>query len=154
MSKTILTNGQILENTGHSHTVANPKWTSLVLSKSERGTTMGVYELRLISELSFALGKYATVLQSDENENLLRGYVNQYISICTNSQAALHALAALVTTSKLVLKCQRSLDVLSQRNWVILVWVPGHSGVRGLTTWPDVRANGIICSTVHKQSSS
>lgn len=53
------------------------------------------------------------------------------VHIYTDSQTALRSLAASVTTSNLVLKCQRSLPVLGQRNLVTIIWVPDHSGVEG-----------------------
>ncbi|KAJ8910510.1 hypothetical protein NQ315_002452 [Exocentrus adspersus] len=65
------------------------------------------------------------------SENLKRGYSNQHIQICTDSQAALHALKSPRITSQVVLECTNSLAALGQRNKVRLVWVPGHSGVAG-----------------------
>ncbi|KAJ8913267.1 hypothetical protein NQ315_012885 [Exocentrus adspersus] len=65
------------------------------------------------------------------SENLKRDYSNQHIQICTDSQAALHALKSPRITSQVVLECTNSLAALGQRNKVRLVWVPGHSGVAG-----------------------
>ncbi|KAJ8911720.1 hypothetical protein NQ315_013182 [Exocentrus adspersus] len=65
------------------------------------------------------------------SENLKRGYSNQHIQICTDSQAALHALKSPRITSQVVLECTNSLAKLGQRNKVRLVWVPGHSGMAG-----------------------
>ncbi|KAJ8911222.1 hypothetical protein NQ315_014934 [Exocentrus adspersus] len=65
------------------------------------------------------------------SENLKRGYSNQHIQICTDSQAALHALKSPRITSQVVLECTNSLAALGQKNKVRLVWVPGHSGVAG-----------------------
>ncbi|KAJ8912719.1 hypothetical protein NQ315_012273 [Exocentrus adspersus] len=65
------------------------------------------------------------------SENLKRGYSNQHIQICTDSQVALHALKSQSITSQVVLECTNSLAALGQRNKVRLVWVPGHSGVAG-----------------------
>ncbi|KAJ8916001.1 hypothetical protein NQ315_016679 [Exocentrus adspersus] len=61
------------------------------------------------------------------SENLKRGYSNQHIQICTDSQAAKSPRI----TSQVVLECTNSLAELGQRNKVRLVWVPGHCGVTG-----------------------
>jgi hypothetical protein len=55
----------------------------------------------------------------------------KYISICSDSQAALKALQAVRTTSPLVYQCQEALNDISARHVVGLFWVPGHAGVRG-----------------------
>ena len=54
----------------------------------------------------------------------------KYISICSDSQAALKALQA-VRTSSLINQCQKALNDISARHVVGLYWVPGHTGVRG-----------------------
>ncbi|KAJ8909909.1 hypothetical protein NQ315_014916 [Exocentrus adspersus] len=107
-------------------------------SKTLEGTGAGVRGVRPQVELSFPLGKHASVFQAEVfaisacvSENLKRGYSNQHIQICTDSQAALHALKSPRITSQVVLECTNSLAALGQRNKVRLVWVPGHSGVAG-----------------------
>ncbi|KAJ8913284.1 hypothetical protein NQ315_010950 [Exocentrus adspersus] len=107
-------------------------------SKTLEGTGAGVRGVRPRVELSFPLGKHASVFQAEvfaisacASENLKRGYSNQHIQICTDSQAALHALKSPRITSQVVLECTNSLAALGQRNKVRLVWVPGHSGVAG-----------------------
>ena len=57
--------------------------------------------------------------------------VNASITICSDSQAALKALAAAKTTSQLVLETMKALTELSIHNCVRLLWVPGHSGIVG-----------------------
>jgi hypothetical protein len=52
----------------------------------------------------------------------------KYVSICSDSQAALQAWQA-VETSPLILQCQRALNDISTRYEVGLFWVPGHAGV-------------------------
>jgi hypothetical protein len=54
----------------------------------------------------------------------------KYVSICSDSQAALKALQA-AKTSPLVRQCQQALNYISTRHTVGLYWVPGHAGVRG-----------------------
>ncbi|KAJ8909698.1 hypothetical protein NQ315_002738 [Exocentrus adspersus] len=106
-------------------------------SKTLEGTGAGVRGVRPRVELSFPLGKHASVfrrkcLQSWPGKiGLKKGYSNQHIQICTDSQAALHALKSPRITSQVVLECTNSLAELGQRNKVRLVWVPGHCGVTG-----------------------
>ncbi|KAJ8916814.1 hypothetical protein NQ315_005821 [Exocentrus adspersus] len=107
-------------------------------SKTLEGTGAGVRGVRPRVQLSFPLGKHASVFQAEMfailacvSENLKRGYSNQHIQICTDSQAALHALKSPRITSQVVLECTNSLAELGQRNKVRLVWVPGHCGVTG-----------------------
>jgi len=54
-----------------------------------------------------------------------------YVSICSDSQAALQALKAVRTTSPLVQQCQKALKDISTRYAVGLYWVPGHAGIQG-----------------------
>ena len=53
------------------------------------------------------------------------------IAICSDSQAALKALAAAKTTSQLVLETMKAVTELSTHNYVRLLWVPGHSDIVG-----------------------
>jgi len=55
----------------------------------------------------------------------------KYVSICSDSQAALKALQAAKTMSSLVHQCQQMLNDNSAWHAVRLYWVPGHAGVRG-----------------------
>jgi ribonuclease HI len=55
----------------------------------------------------------------------------KYISICSDSQAALKALQAAKTKSPLVRHCQRALNDISIYHSVGLFWVPGQSGICG-----------------------
>ncbi len=48
------------------------------------------------------------------------------ITICTDSQAAVAALAVSGTKSLLVANCIGKLTVLSEVNQVTIMWVPGH----------------------------
>ncbi|KAJ8909306.1 hypothetical protein NQ315_004678 [Exocentrus adspersus] len=107
-------------------------------SKTLEGTGAGVLGVRPRGGTQFPLGKHASVFQAEVfvisacvSENLKRGYSNQHIQICTDSQAALHALKSSRIISQVVLECTNSLAALGQRNKVRLVWVPGHSGVAG-----------------------
>ena len=82
------------------------------------------------------LGHYATFFQAEVYAIhicvlYLCDEMNASIAICSNSQAALKALAAAKTTSQLVLEAIKALTELSIHNFVRLLWVPGHSDIAG-----------------------
>jgi len=81
-------------------------------SRTAEGTGEGVYGQSVNRRLSIPLGKHATVFQAEvyailacvqeiETQNRLE----KYVSICSDSQAALKALHAAKTTSPLVRQC-------------------------------------------------
>lgn len=107
-------------------------------SRTEEGAGAGIYGERPRAKFSYALGKYATVFQTEifailvcAQENIRRRYSNKHIYICSDSQAALKALAAVRTNSLLVQNCKQALGELGSANWVKLLWVPGHSNIEG-----------------------
>lgn len=107
-------------------------------SKSEEGSGAGIYGERPRLKISCALGKFATVFQTEvyailvcAQENIRRRYSNRHIYICSDSQAALKALASVRTKSSLVQECKQALCELGSSNWVKLLWVPGHSSIGG-----------------------
>ena len=82
------------------------------------------------------LGHYATVFQAEVYAIricvlYLCNEVNTSIAICSDSQAALKALAAAKTTSQLVLETMKALMELPIHNCVRLLWVAGHSDIEG-----------------------
>ena len=88
-------------------------------------------------KLSISLGKYATVFQVEIHAILACAYEIQmnvrsekYVSICSDSQAALKAIQTAKTMSPVVQQCQKSLKI-STRHTVGLYSVPGHAGARG-----------------------
>jgi len=108
-------------------------------SKTAEGTRAGFYGQSVNRRLSIPLGKHAMGFQSEvyaifacaheiEAQNQPEKY--EYVSICSDSQAALKALQA-AKTSPLVRQCQQTLNDISARHAVRLYWVPGHAGVRG-----------------------
>jgi ribonuclease HI len=107
-------------------------------SRMKEGTGAGVYGQSIKRRLSFSLGRYTTVFQAKIYAILACVYEIQslnrpekYISICSDSQAALKALQAVRTTSPLVHQCQETLNDISDQHVVGLFWVPRHAGVRG-----------------------
>ena len=87
---------------------------------------------------AISLGKFATVYQAEviaisHAADMMHraGITNQAISILSDSQAALKAIAKPLIKQRLVGDCIKNLDVLSQTNQVRLMWVPGHSDIEG-----------------------
>jgi len=80
------------------------------------------------------LGRYASVFQAEVYAiHICVLYsvdeVNASVTICSDSQAALKALAAAKTTSQLVLEIINVLTELSIHNYVRLLWVTAHSDI-------------------------
>ena len=105
-------------------------------SKMRDGTGAGVYGQSVGRWLSLPLGRYATIFQAEIYAILACAYEIQsqnrpekYVSICSDSLAALKALEAIRTTSPLVYQCQKALNDISSRHAVGLFWVPGHAGI-------------------------
>jgi ribonuclease HI len=110
-------------------------------SRMAEGTGAGVYGQSVHRRLSIPLGRHATVFQAVvyailacAHEIEAQGQPERYVSIYSDSQAALKAIQAAKTTSPLVRQCQQALNDISARHAVKLYWVPGHAGVRGNET--------------------
>jgi ribonuclease HI len=104
----------------------------------DSGTGSGICGLRPNSSLSFPLGKFSTVFQTDiyanlqsACENIRRAYKNKWILILSDSEAALKALSSPKVTSRLVAECLDALSELAGLNEVSLFWMLGHRGVFG-----------------------
>jgi ribonuclease HI len=104
-------------------------------SRMPLGTGSGIFGIRPNRSLGFSLGKFATVFQTEiyailqcAYENI-RTYINKWILIFSDSQAALRALDGPKVTSDLVAECLNALSGLAVQNEVILAWVPGHCGI-------------------------
>jgi ribonuclease HI len=100
--------------------------------------------------LSIPLGKHATVFQAEVyailacvHENETQDQPEKYISICSDSQAALKALQA-AKTSPLVQQCQQALNDISTRHAVRLYWVPGQARVRGNEIADMLERSGLL----------
>jgi len=81
-------------------------------SRTTEGTGAGVYGQSVNIRLSIPLGKHATVFQAEvyailacTHEIEAQDRPEKYVSICSDSQAALKALQASKTTSPLVRQC-------------------------------------------------
>ena len=110
-------------------------------SHIEGKTGAGIYFKHQTPEMenqSIFLGIYATVYQAEvlaishavDTMNKA-GITNQTISILSDSQAALQALACPKIKQLLVANCIDNLNTLCQNNQVTLMWVPGHSNIDG-----------------------
>jgi ribonuclease HI len=109
-----------------------------MLHKIQHTRSGGVLQGAHPGWLSFPLGKFATVFQTEicailqcACENIRRAYKNKQILLFSDSQAALRALSSPKVTSALVAECLDSLSVPASLNEVTLVWVPGHRGNLG-----------------------
>ena len=102
-------------------------------SRTAEGNGEGVYGQSVNRRLSIPLGKYSTVFQAEvyailacAHEIEAQGRPEKYISVCSDSQAALKALQA-AKTSPLGRQCQQALNDISARHAVRLYCVPGHA---------------------------
>jgi ribonuclease HI len=107
-------------------------------SRADSGTGPGICGLRPNSSLSFPLGKFATVFQTEiyailqcACEYIRRAYKRKRILIFSDSQVALKALSSPKVISRLVAECLNALSELAHLTEVILVWVLGHRGILG-----------------------
>jgi len=90
------------------------------------------------TKIPIPLGRFVTVFQSEVvailqcAQMLLRRKIrDKKITIYSDSQAALKALNAYQTESKLVWESMSLLNELGELNQLTISWVPGHAGIRG-----------------------
>ncbi|XP_043471560.1 uncharacterized protein LOC122504490 [Leptopilina heterotoma] len=102
------------------------------------GAGFGIYRKTGCIKVAESLGQHATVWQAEvctiltcAQISIRNGTKGKRISICVDSQAALGALKNPTIESKLVWECRSVLDELSSANRLSLIWVPGHSGIKG-----------------------
>ena len=100
-------------------------------SRMKGGTGAGVYWQSAGRMLRFSLGRYITVFQAELYAILAcvceiqsQNRPEKYVSICSDTLAALKALRAVRTKSSLVRQCQRALSDISVRHAVGLFWGP------------------------------
>ena len=103
----------------------------------KEGIGTGFYGQSSGIRLSIALGKYAVVLQTEicvilacAHDIQMNARPEKYVSICSDSQAALKALQTAKTTSPSVQQCQKALNYISTRHSMGLFWVPRHFGLQ------------------------
>ena len=82
------------------------------------------------------LGENATVFQSEvyaiqKASGILRDIDTDSVTIFTDSQAALNALAKMQITSKVVQNCILELNILAKTKDVEIKWVKSHIGIHG-----------------------
>ena len=113
-------------------------------------TGAGVYGQSVGRRLSFSLGRYVTVFQTEiyailacVHEIQFQNRPEKYVSTCSDSQAALKALQT-VRTSPFVQQCQKALNDISTRHMVGLYWVPGHAGIRGNEIADELARGGSV----------
>ena len=107
-------------------------------SKTDEGTGAGINGVKPEKSISISLGNHCTVFQSEViaiteclRENVNMQHSGKSIHIFTDSQAAIKAIEAYKTKSKVVWECKQLLNQLSGKNKVKLIWVPGHAGIEG-----------------------
>ena len=92
---------------------------------------------RVIYNGNFYLGNNTTVFQAEvtalkKSAEILhnQGWVNQTITMFSDSQASLAALNKLTVKSETVDQCIEALNVLGKNNKVHLRWVKAHVGIQ------------------------
>jgi hypothetical protein len=128
---TMLTTGEWARGTGTPHLLKGLIWFTDG-SRMKEGAGAGVYAQSVGRGLRISLGRYATVFQTEIYGILVCAYeiqlyvrTEKYMNICSDSQAALKALQAAIT-SPLVQQCQKELDVISTQHTMGLYWVRGN----------------------------
>ncbi|CAG9817087.1 unnamed protein product [Phaedon cochleariae] len=87
--------------------------------------------------ISVPLDKYASVFQAEVFSILTCVQENSGrsgrlpVTICSDSKAAIMASRSNRITTKLVSECRSALENMAKTRKVILMWVPGHSGIPG-----------------------
>ncbi len=106
-------------------------------ARSQQATGAGICNYQSEIEWQISLGRDATAFQAEVAaildcviSCLKKGLVKERITICSDSQAAVAALAASDTKSLHVADCIEKLTVLSEVNYVTGMWVPRHSGIQ------------------------
>ncbi|XP_018303554.1 uncharacterized protein [Mycetomoellerius zeteki] len=128
-------------------------------SKTDEGAGAGIYGCRSGVRKALPLGEFTTVFQSEviaimgcAQTLTASGETGRRIRICSDSRAALGALGACVFDSWLVWECKCALNRLSTGNGVALVWVPGHSGIKGNEIADELARSGSSARLIGPES--
>lgn len=102
----------------------------------DTGVGAGVYSGHLNLSSWTRMESHATVFQAEIQAikmaaELVKGSSGERLAICVDSRAAILALAANRTVSRLVEDCRNAVNEIAAENTVTIVWVPGHSDIEG-----------------------
>ena len=106
-------------------------------AKGEDTAGAGVYRRRNGKGCTYPLGSYITVAQTELMAiahciNWAQEVRNsKHLYICTDSRSAVQALNTYTTNSRLVYDCYIALNRLAEKGPTTLLWLPGHSDIRG-----------------------
>ena len=86
------------------------------------------HSCRLEGHITVFQAEVFALLKASESA---REIPTESITVCSDSKAALLALASYITNFRLVDRCNVALNEPTERAGVTLVWVPGHRGIPG-----------------------
>ena len=119
-------------------------------SKQDEGVGCGFYIPATKIEKSYKLPNDCSIFQAEiaailmSVKHLIGNAENEKINIYIDSQAAIKALEKLTYNSKIVLECRKKLDILSEKNEITLIWVPGHQNIDGNEKADELAKNGVL----------
>ena len=118
-------------------------------SKLENKVGGGVFSEELNTRKSFRLPDHCSVYQAEVaaiQEALTIVKESQIgtdnINIFSDSQAAIKSLSSMTFNSKIAIDCRRSLDEMAEQFNINLIWVPGHTDVKGNCIADDLARKG------------
>ena len=93
----------------------------------------GVYEEKTKTQLSVYLGHYTSVFMAELYgiELAIKTFLDENVGNRTDNRAAIQSISNNKFKSKMVWNCRKLLNRLSTTNSVTLIWVPGHSDIKG-----------------------
>lgn len=98
----------------------------------------GIYCSNPANSISVGLGEGCSIFQAEvyailccARQILSSANIPTTARICSDSQAAIKALAAVRIDSSIVLECSKVLEELALHTRITIQWVPGHAGIPG-----------------------